>query len=511
MADRSAPGDWRGEYLRKSREEEKDPEKSLEILANHHALLTRTAAGDGVTIPAANVYQEIGSGEWIDARPEFLRLLAVWEALRDGIGGVIYVMELSRLSRGLMWEQGRVMKVLMQKNIWIRTPTRYYDLRLFEDRQSFMLEGIVSNSEYELIKRRFARGKHELLLKGRVRNARVPFGYDWVKGAEHPIAAPDEFPILRLLCRDALHMSTYAMGEKYGLRPDHVRKILQSPTICGYPAQRYRRTPGTKIVTLLPREEWIWPNIPGEYPAACTREEWEAIQTAMARRERGRERRGMEAGWCRDVVRWEGQEGRVALGTVNQVPTYELYRKAGSRLYVPRALVHAAAEEKLRAVLSRPALIRKGVALYLERRGEKRSSVNADAEALVREIEKLRRMDEGALTRELEADADGDREEASRLAEVRGNLKRDLVRAKATLGEIQRQQHAVAEIDGVLPYIERVTRDWKGTWANATNAERRTYARAFLASVDVVTEPVPGQQSWRREVAAVRVRNSWLE
>ena len=109
------------QYLRKSRMEEgMDTE---EVLAKHRKALAEYAAAHGVHI--IETYYEVVSGESLYARPEMLRLL---EDVEDGKYDAVLVMDLDRLSRGRMKDQGIILDAFRESGTLIITPEKTYDL-----------------------------------------------------------------------------------------------------------------------------------------------------------------------------------------------------------------------------------------------------------------------------------------------------------------------------------------------------------------------------------------------
>ena len=90
------------EYLRKSRMEE--GMDTAEVLSRHRKALAEFAAAHGIHIIAT--YEEVVSGESLYARPEMLRLL---EDVEEGRYDAVLVMDLDRLSRGRMKDQGIIL------------------------------------------------------------------------------------------------------------------------------------------------------------------------------------------------------------------------------------------------------------------------------------------------------------------------------------------------------------------------------------------------------------------
>ena len=92
-------------YLRKSQADQPD-ESIAEVLAKHRTMLMELADKMGVTIAQADIFEEVVSGESLYARPEMLRLL---EQVEAGAYAGVFCMDIDRLGRGSMSEQGIIL------------------------------------------------------------------------------------------------------------------------------------------------------------------------------------------------------------------------------------------------------------------------------------------------------------------------------------------------------------------------------------------------------------------
>ena len=101
-------------YLRKSRMEE--GLATDEVLEKHRKALYDCAAAHGIRILAE--YPEVVSGESLYARPQMLRLL---QDVEDGRYDAVLVMDLDRLSRGRMKDQGIILDAFRDSGTLIVT------------------------------------------------------------------------------------------------------------------------------------------------------------------------------------------------------------------------------------------------------------------------------------------------------------------------------------------------------------------------------------------------------
>ena len=138
-------------YLRKSRADE--GLTTEETLSRHQATLTEYAARQGIHI--IEIYPEVASGESLYARPQMMRLL---DDIDAGNYDCVLCMDIDRLSRGRMRDQGIVLDVLKSSETVIVTPDKVYDLSVETDEQYAELKTFISRQEYKAITKRLHRG-----------------------------------------------------------------------------------------------------------------------------------------------------------------------------------------------------------------------------------------------------------------------------------------------------------------------------------------------------------------
>lgn len=165
-------------YLRKSRSD--DPSLTVEeVLAKHETILNEWQERNlSSPIPDANVYREVVSGETINSRPEFKKLLKRIESPKIK---AVLVVECARLGRPDLEEIGKLSKLLRYTNTMVITPQRIFDLRDEYDREQFERELMRGNDYLEYTKKILTRGKELSLRSGWYINAVIPYGYerDW--------------------------------------------------------------------------------------------------------------------------------------------------------------------------------------------------------------------------------------------------------------------------------------------------------------------------------------------
>lgn len=166
-------------YLRKSRSD--DPTLSVEeVLEKHESILNEWIDRNlDAPIPEGNSYREVVSGETINSRPEFKKLLKRIESPKIK---AVLVVECARLGRPDLEEIGRLSKLFRYTNTFIITPHKIFDLKDEYDREQFERELMRGNDYLEYTKKILKRGKELSLRQGYYINAVIPYGYEreWV-------------------------------------------------------------------------------------------------------------------------------------------------------------------------------------------------------------------------------------------------------------------------------------------------------------------------------------------
>ena len=161
-------------YLRKSRADE-EIEKTLgmgETLAKHRKTLLEYAKNHKLNI--VKIREELVSGESIIQRPEMLELL---KEVAQGAYSAVLCMDIQRLGRGDMEEQGIILKTFKNSNTKILTPDKAYDLNNEFDEEYSEFEAFMSRKEYKMITRRMQRGVIRSVDDGNYMSPYPPFGY----------------------------------------------------------------------------------------------------------------------------------------------------------------------------------------------------------------------------------------------------------------------------------------------------------------------------------------------
>ena len=161
-------------YLRKSRAD--DPLLSVEdVLSNHEAMLDEWCEKYlPYPIPKENRFKEVVSGESIQDRLEFQRVLKMVES--PSIKAII-VKEISRLGRPDKQEIGYISKVFRYTDISVITPSRTFNIADEFERKMFEQELEQGNFYLEYNKRILKAGRDLASKKGAFLTT-APYGYD---------------------------------------------------------------------------------------------------------------------------------------------------------------------------------------------------------------------------------------------------------------------------------------------------------------------------------------------
>ncbi|HLU86358.1 MAG TPA: recombinase family protein, partial [Taishania sp.] len=109
--------------MRKSRADvEAEKRGEGETLAKHKKALLELTKQKKLNV--LKVYEEIASGESLVHRPEMMKLL---QEVEKGLYEAVVCMDLDRLGRGNMKEQGIILETFRESGTKIITPRKTYD------------------------------------------------------------------------------------------------------------------------------------------------------------------------------------------------------------------------------------------------------------------------------------------------------------------------------------------------------------------------------------------------
>lgn len=231
-------------YLRKSRQDEEAEKRGEhETLSRHRSTLLKLAKEKNLNI--IEIKEEVLSGESISYRPKMLELI---DEVKRGLYDAVLVMDIDRLGRGNMQDQGLILDTFKQSRTKIITPRKTYDLSNEFDEEYSEFEAFMARKELKLITRRMQRGRIKSVEEGKFIGSNAPFGYKFeYAGKERLLVIDDEkAEIVKIIFNmylegvGAYKISSYlnALGYKTSTGRSWyekaVRDIIKNKIYCGY-------------------------------------------------------------------------------------------------------------------------------------------------------------------------------------------------------------------------------------------------------------------------------------
>ncbi len=278
-------------YLRKSQADQPD-ESIAEVLAKHRAMLMELADKLGAVVAQEDVYEEVVSGESLYARPEMLRLL---EQVEAGAYAGVFCMDIDRLGRGSMSEQGIILETFRLAETKIICPGKTYDLTNDADEELTEMKALFARFELKMIRKRMRRGLMQTIQAGGY-VANQPYGYRKCTVGKLPSLEinEDQAKFIRHIYKRYMEgVGAQTIAEELnamGSVPNRsamwnrntVRHVLRNPTYAGKIAwNRVKRYKPTKT-NPRPRAEYQkmedWILVDGLHPAIIPWEDWQRVQ-----------------------------------------------------------------------------------------------------------------------------------------------------------------------------------------------------------------------------------------
>lgn len=221
-------------YLRKSRADlEAEARGEGETLSKHRRALFEIAKKYRYSID--DVYEEIVSGERIVDRPEMQKLL---HAVQEGKYQAVLCMDIDRLGRGNMVDQGLIQAAFKSSNTMIITPRKVYNLRDEMDEEWSEFEAFMARRELKIINRRLQRGRRMSAAEGKSISKKPPYGYLRDENLKlYP--DPETAPVVRMI----FEMAASGLGR---VQISHKLYELGIPSPSGNP--RWERTMISEIL-----------------------------------------------------------------------------------------------------------------------------------------------------------------------------------------------------------------------------------------------------------------------
>jgi site-specific DNA recombinase len=260
-------------YLRKSRKDLEEEKKAIEIgetydtLERHRNTLFSVAKKERHHI--VHIYEEVVSGESVYERPEIQEML---RQLETGIVDGVLVMDLDRLGRGDMLDQGLLDRAFRYSGTKIITPTEVYDPESETWELVFGIKSLVAREELKAITRRMQRGRVASASEGESITKRPPYGY---RRDENLRLIPDintAWVVKKMfeMMRDGHGRQAIANElDKLGIKPPNEKRKTWSPSSITaiiknevylgtiiWGQVKYVKRNGKYTKTKLPRNKW---------------------------------------------------------------------------------------------------------------------------------------------------------------------------------------------------------------------------------------------------------------
>ena len=165
-------------YLRKSRSDMEEEKKALargevyDTLQRHRKELLAFARKNKLKI--VDIFEEVVSGDTIEARPEVQKLL---HNASEGKYDAVLVIAYDRLGRGDKMDQGLMERTFKDSDTLIITPKQTIDLNDEQGEMQADFEGFLARMEFRKIRGRLRDGKIRAIKEGRNISSAAPIGY----------------------------------------------------------------------------------------------------------------------------------------------------------------------------------------------------------------------------------------------------------------------------------------------------------------------------------------------
>jgi len=227
-------------YLRKSRaDEEAEKYNEGETLAKHKKILLEVAKNMNLNI--LKIREEIVSGESLVHRPEMLELL---KEIEQGMYEAVLCIDMDRLGRGNMQEQGLILETFKRSNTKIITPRKTYNLQDEFDEEYSEFEAFMARKELKIINRRLQRGRIRSIEDGNYIGTLPPFGYTiHYEGKSRTLKPhPEQSKIVKLI---------FDLYTKEGIGCNKISNKLNQ---LGYKTYTGKKWSNTSVISIIKNE-----------------------------------------------------------------------------------------------------------------------------------------------------------------------------------------------------------------------------------------------------------------
>ncbi|MFD1396736.1 recombinase family protein [Kroppenstedtia eburnea] len=290
-------------YLRKSRADmEAEARGEGETLAKHKKALLTVAKQQNLKI--VRIRQEIISGESLIHRPEMMELL---KEVESGLYDAVLVMDMDRLGRGNMREQGMILETFQKSRTKIITPRKTYDLQDEWDEEYSEFEAFMARKELKVITRRLQGGRIRSVEEGNYIGTRPPYGYQIREDEKGRYLVPDsdQAPVVKMIfawytnddskermgsnkIANELNRMGYPTYDGGKWKGSSVLNIIKNAVYAGriqWKKKKYNKSSDpTKLreAKTRPQDEWI--DVEGKHEPLVTMEIYQKAQDILKRR-----------------------------------------------------------------------------------------------------------------------------------------------------------------------------------------------------------------------------------
>ena len=221
-------------YLRKSRKDIEEEKKAAEIGESYDTLQrnrnTLLAVVKKENHNIIDIFEEVVSGESIAERPEIQKLL---REVETGIADAVLVMDIDRLGRGDMLDQGILDRAFRYSGTKIITPTEVYDPESETWELVFGIKSLVAREELKTITKRLQRGRRTSAAEGKSVSKKPPYGYlrdENLKLYPDPDTAWVVVKIFEMMRDGYGRQAIAAELDKLGVKPPNEKRDFWSPS-----------------------------------------------------------------------------------------------------------------------------------------------------------------------------------------------------------------------------------------------------------------------------------------
>ena len=273
-------------YLRKSRaDEELEKKEKVDTLSRHRSTLLEVAKKQNLDI--VEIKEEIVSGDSIAKRPKMIQLL---EEVENNLYDAVLCMDIDRLGRGDMQDQGKIINTFKETNTLIITPDKTYNLNNDLDEEMTEFKTFFARRELKVITKRMQRGRVKSVEEGNFIGSVAPLGYKFEYdklGKRHLIIDEETAPVIRIIFdmytngegAFKIMKKLNTLGYKTTAGKDFtecaVRRIIKNKTYCGYVTWFEYKRKGTKTKKSKESDMLV---CKGKHRPIISEEDWDKAQ-----------------------------------------------------------------------------------------------------------------------------------------------------------------------------------------------------------------------------------------